>query len=82
MFTLPYLRDVLERAISTAAQSLLAVWSVGVFDVVDLDWRAAAGVASGAALLSILKSLVAANVGDPGTASLVRVAGRHAKKES
>lgn len=80
MLTLPYLRDVCERAVSTAAQALLSAWAVGAFNVLDVDWRAALGVASGAAVLSILKSLVAANVGDLGSASLVSTPGRHAQE--
>lgn len=79
IWSITWLRDATERAISTAAQTLLAVWGVGAFDLLAVDWRAAGGVALGAAALSLLKSLVAANVGDKGTAALLPSTGRHSK---
>lgn len=73
MFTLTWLKDAAERALSTAAQTVLASIGVTAVDVVHLNWGAIASLAGGAALISILKSLVvgATPVGTPGTATPV-----------
>lgn len=82
MFTAPFWRDAIERSISTAAQALLSVWGAGtLFNLLTVDWAAAAGIASGAAALSILKALIAAQVGDRQSASLLPATGRHASPE-
>lgn len=72
MFTALFWRDAAERAISTAAQSTLAAWAVGdgLLDAWTVDWRAAAGIAAGGAVLSLLKSIVATRIGDHESASL------------
>lgn len=80
MFNLDWAADAAERAFKAMAQALIAVWMVGDgFDVFTADWPAAGGVALGAALLSILTSVLSAPVGDRGTASLVGTApaGKH-----
>lgn len=65
------IRDLVERAVSTAAQAALAVATAGAFDLVDVKSWVAVGVAAGtAAVLSVLKSLVGFQVGDPDSASV------------
>lgn len=73
MFTWPFWRDALERAIRTAAQTLLGVYGAGATGVLDVDWKAALSAAGLAALLSLLTSIVASGVGAKGTAGLVPV---------
>ncbi|MFC5996969.1 holin [Pseudonocardia hispaniensis] len=71
----------LERAVKTAAQSLLSLWLVGdvAFNLLSIDWGTAAGVAAGAAVISLLTSIVSAPVRGDGTPSLVgEGAPRHA----
>lgn len=62
----------LERAVKSAAQGLLGMWALANFDVLHADWKLAIGVALGAALLSLLTSLVSSPFGPtPGSPSLV-----------
>ncbi len=65
MFTLAFWKDAAARAVWTAAQSLLALWGATGIGIVDIDPGQALSVAGMAALLSVLKSLVATRVGDP-----------------
>ena len=60
-----------ERAIRTLAQTMLAMLGFKAFDVLTADWKTLLGVSLGAALLSLLTSIVASEVGDKGTPSLV-----------
>ncbi|MAG73655.1 hypothetical protein CL620_05025 [archaeon] len=62
-----YIKDVIERAVWTGLQSFLAI-----FTVTDLASFEAAIVAGAGALLSVIKSVVATQVGDPDTASTLR----------
>ena len=64
MLNSTFVKDALERAIWTAAQAFLAVFTVG-----DLASAKAAGIAAVAAGISVLKSVVATQVGDSGTAA-------------
>ena len=59
-------KDIIERAVWTAAQAFLAVFTVG-----DLSSAKAAGVAAMGAAISVAKSVVASKVGDPSNASMV-----------
>lgn len=74
MFTTLFWKDAGERAIKTAAQALLALWLVGdvAFNVLSVDWANAAGIAGGAAVVSLLTSVASVKAGELGTASLVR----------
>jgi hypothetical protein len=75
-----FLKDAAERAIKTFAQTLLAYFGAGVFDVLHANWGNALSIAAGATVLSVLSSLVSVNLGNSGTASLttaVEPAGRH-----
>lgn len=49
---------LLERSISTFAQSLLGAIVIGS-SVVDLDWKSSLGIAATATLASVLKSFAA-----------------------
>lgn len=73
MFTVPFWKDAGERALKTAAQALLSLWLVGdvALNLLAVEWGSALGVAAGAAVVSLLTSVVSAPVGDAGTASLV-----------
>jgi len=62
-----FTKDMAERAIATAAQAFL-----GIFTLTDLGSAEAALVAAGTALLAMAKALVASHMGDKGTASLVK----------
>ena len=59
-------KDIIERAVWTAVQSFLAV-----FTVTDLSSTKAATVAGAGALISALKSIAATKVGDPSNGSTV-----------
>lgn len=72
MFTKLFWRDASERAGKSFAQALLLLWAAdGAFNVLTIDVPAAFGVAAGAAVLSLLTSVVSAPAADRGTASLV-----------
>lgn len=60
--------DAVERAVGAAAGSALAVLGADGLGVLTADWQAAASVAGLAAVVSVLKSLVAGTTGDPSTA--------------
>jgi hypothetical protein len=80
MFTAEFWKAAGERALRTVAQVLLALWvSDGVFNALSVDWLNALGVALGAAVISLLMSMVPA--GPAGSPSWVedRAAGRHAR---
>lgn len=73
MYTTLFWKDAGERALKTAAQALLSLWLIGdvAFDLLSVDWGSALGVALGAAVISVLTSIVSAPAADTGTASLV-----------
>lgn len=63
MFSWSFWRAALERAIRTTAQTWLALWAgAGVLDAFTIDPGEAFGVGLGAALLSLLTSVVAEQV--------------------
>ena len=71
MWTVKFWQNALERAVRTAAQSLLALWGTQVTGVLEVDWVQAASVAALAALTSVLMSLVATGVGDHNSPSFM-----------
>jgi hypothetical protein len=79
LYSLVFWKDAAERAISTAAQSAIALLGVEGLGLLDVDWTVTASAAGLAALLSVLKSVAASTTGD-GSASLAssRPSGRHA----
>jgi len=64
-------RAAAERAIRTFAQAFLAMAGFTAFDVLHADWPTLLGVSTGAAVLSLMTSIVASEIGDKGTPSLV-----------
>ncbi len=76
MFTVTFWKQTAERAIKSAAQALLGLW-VGdtAFNAWNADWKKAAGVALGGAVLSVLTSLASASVGRSGSPSLIKGGG-------
>lgn len=65
MFTKLFWKDSAERVVFTMVQVLLALWaSDGVFDVLNVDWRATASVVLSAGVLAFLKSVLAAKTTD------------------
>jgi hypothetical protein len=79
MWSSAYWQDVAERCAKTAAQSLIALWGAGALNLLSVDWISALGVAAGAAVLSVLTSIVSLPVGAPGSPSLLSGVGRHEK---
>lgn len=65
-----YLKDLVERAVSSFAGGALSVIGLDGANVLSLDWKAAFGIGAGAALVSVLKGLAASKVGNPDSASL------------
>ena len=67
MFTSAFWRATAERALRTIAQTAAALVGVDVAtSVIDIDWQYVAGVSATAGVLSILTSVAAARVGEPG----------------
>jgi hypothetical protein len=58
MFTLTFWNYAGERAIKTLAQAALAFLGTGSSGLFTIDWTALVSVSGGAALLSILTSVV------------------------
>lgn len=69
-----YLRDLVERVVSTFSQAFLGVLVAGnFFDVAhirDTSALQAAGLAGIAAVLSLIKGLIAKKINRPDTASV------------
>lgn len=57
MWTRTYWRDLADRAVRTAAQTLLAAWAGGQVNLLQIDWPQAVGLAGGAALVSVVSSI-------------------------
>lgn len=72
MFTKTFLKDLLERAIKTAAQTLvLAVGASQGFDLFATDWQTLGAAAAGGFVMSVLSSLASIPFGDRSSASVV-----------
>lgn len=67
-----FLRETLERAIKTFAQTLVAILGAGAVDLLSVPWGSALSAAGLAALLSVLTSVGSAAWGDEDTPSLIR----------
>ena len=65
MFNQRFIKDSLERGISTFAQAWAAAMAVP-----GPDWGASLKIAGVAALIAIAKAVAARKVGDPETASV------------
>lgn len=71
MFNKVFIKDTLERAIATAAETALALLSALGVDLVDFDWRGLLVATGMAFLLTVLKSIVASATNSKGGASFV-----------
>jgi hypothetical protein len=67
-----FLKDAGERAVRTACQTLLAYFGAGALSLFHTDWVHALDLAGGAAVLSLLTSMVALPFGAGGTASFTK----------
>ena len=67
MTTVAFWRAAAERSARTICQTAISIVGVdAVTSVVDIDWPYIAGVSATAGILSLLTSVAASNVGDPG----------------
>lgn len=72
MFTKQFLKDLLERAIKTAAQTLvLAIGAAQGFDLFTADWRTLGAAAAGGFVLSVLSSVASIPLGDRSSPSVI-----------
>jgi hypothetical protein len=71
MFTVNFWKQSAERALKSAAQGLIGMWTLDGFNILNADLGLAGGVALGAAVLSVLTSIVTAGVGEPDDPSAV-----------
>ena len=68
-----------ERAARAAAWAVISVLTVADgFNAFNANWGDALGVGCGAAVLSVLASIVGSQVNDPQSPSLVDLPGKHA----
>ena len=76
MCTLSFIKALAERVLTAFAVSLISVLFVGaeVLDISKIHWGQALSIAGGAALLSLLKGIIAGTgvIGPRGSPSLVR----------
>ena len=74
MFSRPFWRGAIERALKTAAQSAAALFAVDGLNLLSLDWPALGAAVGLATVLSLLSSIVSSPLGPEqthGSASLV-----------
>ncbi|WP_435233382.1 holin [Micromonospora aurantiaca (nom. illeg.)] len=73
MWTGPFWKQALERALKTFAQAALALLAGDGLGVLDINWGDVASVGALAAVASLLTSLVSAPAGEPASPSLVEL---------
>ena len=71
MFTKLFLQAMLERALKTFAQTLLALFTGNQTNVLNVNWGQSLAVAASAALFSVLSSVISAQTNPTGSPSLV-----------
>jgi hypothetical protein len=72
MFTTKFWKQAAERAVKSAAQALLLLWAADAgFNVISADLGVAGGTAAGAAVLSLLTSVVTSGMGEKDSPSAV-----------
>lgn len=76
MFSTTFWKQVAERAAKSAAQALLGLWALDQFNTLNADWELAFGVATGAAVLSVLTSIVTSQMGEQDSPSAVALPDR------
>jgi len=65
--TRDFWKSAAERSIRSAAAAMLALLGAGAVDALKVDWIAVLSVGLGAAIVSVLTSVVASEVGHKGT---------------
>ncbi len=70
IWSLTFWKDTAERALKSFAQGVILALGGGAVNVLTIDWLTLAGAGGGAALLSVLTSIVSAGVANKGTASM------------
>ena len=68
-----FFKQLLERAVKTAAQSALALVVAAHFDWFHADWRSIVGTIATATVASVLTSLASNSVGPADSPSIVPV---------
>lgn len=72
MLTAAFWTGTADRAVKSFAQALLLLWASDQgFNILEVSWPAALGLGGGAALLSVLTSIVSAPAGDKGSSSFL-----------
>ena len=72
MLSSAYWLGVADRAVKSFAQALLLLWGADAgFNLLAVDIPSALGIAAGAAVLSVLTSLVSLPIGDRGSPSVL-----------
>lgn len=66
MTTAKFWSAAFERAVKTAAQSVIALVGTGAVGITTLDWAQISSIAATAAVISILTSLASDRIGAPG----------------
>ena len=81
MFTRAFWIATAERVIASVAGGILAVMAADGFDLLAADWQGVLAAGGLAGAVSLLKAIVAANVGSNPGPSLAneRIPGRHAQ---
>lgn len=64
MFNRRFVKDAAERAVATFAQALLAFLLVAETTIMEYDWSRGLGLGATAAVISVLKSVVATKLTD------------------
>jgi Putative lactococcus lactis phage r1t holin len=72
-FTQGWMIGLLDRSLGTFLVTIVALIGLGQpgFDVFHVDWKAALLAALSATMLTVVKTVIAAFVGDTGTTSLL-----------
>ncbi len=65
-----FLWALLERAVKTFCQTLVATLGAGAVNILEVPWLAAVSVAAGAALVSVLTSVASSGFGGTDSPSL------------
>jgi len=61
-----FLKALIERAVKTFCQTLVAALGAGAVNILEVPWQSAVSVAAGAALISVLTSVGSAGFGSTG----------------
>lgn len=70
VYTASFWKDATERAIKTFAQFVIVLFTADAFDLFALDWQQVGGAALAALVVSYATSIVSAQIGTKGSASL------------